>query len=101
MARQPQNGFVPKACRFVKALDGRQQPNRGLWPRHHRFYALDAGRGFPRLRLGALSATRRPANPAEARDRLRELQVKREKSSLVVTPAAPKFADYAQTETGS
>lgn len=34
---------------------------------------------------------------AEARDRLRELQVKREQSQLVVAPSAPHFEAYAST----
>lgn len=94
---QPRNGYLPKARRFVKVLDGRQQPIRGLWTRHDRFYArlaAEDSQGKVRVRWVPLEGAQ---TPAEARDRLRELQVKREKSALVVTPAAPKFSDYAQT----
>lgn len=91
------DSLVPKARRFVKVLDGRQHPIRGLWMRGSRYYARlrsEDTKGEVRTRWVPLDGA---ASAAEARDKLRGLQVKREQAELVVTPSTPKFADDAQT----
>lgn len=86
------NETIPHKRKFIRVLDGRKQPVRGLWRRGEIYYAqlVDAGR----QRKVRLAATTAPQAIAE----LNELKVKRKQRKLKIVTRAPKlseaFEDY-------
>lgn len=95
MSQQDQSpASLPRTRRFVKAVDGRNHPVRGLWVRNGRFYARIKAEGTD----GSLKARWVPlpgaSTVAEAKTALRELFSKRDRQELVVAKAAPLFGDY-------
>jgi integrase len=92
---KPNATTTPRRQKFVKVLDGRKQPIRGLWKRGENFYAqlqVDGKACQPRL----------PARTvAEAVEELNKLKVKRREGTLNVIRHAPKLSeaieDYKQS----
>lgn len=81
---------------FLKALDARGQPIRGLWVRNGRFYARlaleDANTGRKQVRRIPLDVE----TVAQAQAKLRELLTRRERKALPVLRQTPKFKDYVE-----
>ena len=89
------NETTPRKQRFVKVLDGRKQPIRGLWKRGENFYAqlqVDGKTTWPKLSANT---------PAQAVEELNKLKVKRREGTLNVIRHAPKLSeaieDYKQS----
>lgn len=89
------NETTPRKQRFVKVLDGRKQPIRGLWKRGENFYAqlqVDGKTTWPKLSANTT---------AQAVEELNKLKVKRREGTLNVIRHAPKLTeaieDYKQS----
>jgi integrase len=81
------HGTTPRKRRFVKVLDGRNQPVRGLWKRAGNYYAqlqVDGKPSWPRLQA---------RTPAEAIAELGKLKAKRSEGVLQVVRHAPKLSE--------
>lgn len=85
----------PRKSSFVKVLDGRKQPIRGLWKRGENFYAqlqVDGKTTWPKLSANTT---------AQAVEELNKLKVKRREGTLNVIRHAPKLSeaieDYKQS----
>lgn len=92
---KPNATTTPRRYKYVKVLDGRKQPIRGLWKRGENFYAqlqVDGKTTWPRLSA---------RTPAEAVEELNKLKVKRREGTLNVIRHAPKLSeaieDYKQS----
>jgi integrase len=92
---KPNATTTPRRYKYVKVLDGRKQPIRGLWKRGQNFYAqlqVDGKTTWPRLSA---------RTPAEAVEELNKLKVKRREGTLNVIRHAPKLSeaieDYKQS----
>ena len=88
------NATNPRKSRFVKVLDGRKQPIRGLWKRGENFYAqlqVDGRTAWPKLSANTT---------AQAVEELNKLKVQRREGALNVIRHAPKLSeaieDYKQ-----
>jgi integrase len=81
------NETTPHKRKFIRVLDGRKQPVRGLWRRGEIYYAqiVDGGRQR-KVRLVASTA---PQAIAE----LNELKVKRKQRKLKIVTRAPRLVD--------
>ncbi len=79
--------------RFVRVLDGRRQPIRGLWRRGSNFYARlnvaepDDFRRDVRIRLKASSV-------ADAKSELARLRLERSEGAMSLQRQTPRFADH-------
>lgn len=89
------NATSPRKQRFIKVLDGRKQPIRGLWKRGENFYAqlqVDGKTTWPKLSANTT---------AQAVEELNKLKVKRREGTLNVIRHAPKLTeaieDYKQS----
>ncbi|MFM6130390.1 MAG: tyrosine-type recombinase/integrase [Sphaerospermopsis kisseleviana] len=89
------NATSPRKLSFVKVLDGRKQPIRGLWKRGENFYAqlqIDGKTTWPKLSANTT---------AQAVEELNKLKVKRREGTLNVIRHAPKLSeaieDYKQS----
>jgi integrase len=98
----------PNSCaenhggRFVKVVDGRKQPIRGLWQRNGRFYAQlaleDATTGVKQTRRVPLVDKDNVAvqSVADAREAMERLKVQRADNNLPVLKQTPKFCDFVE-----
>ena len=81
---------------YLKVLDGRKRPIRGLWVRNGRYYAQltleDQHTGQKRVRRVPLEGV---TTPAQARQKLEELVVNRRKGKLPVLKRTPLFSEFA------
>lgn len=91
------------AAQFIRVLDGRKQPIRGLWQRNDRFYARLAVEnpvtGVKKTkRVPLVNKDGEPVRTAaEAKAELARLQTQRADNALPVLGRQKKFADYVTT----
>lgn len=89
------------SAKFVKVLDGRKQPIRGLWKRGERFYAQlmveNPVTGVKRVkRVPMVDKDNNPVQTvAQAVEAMKRLQVQRTDGSLPSLDRVKKFKDYA------
>lgn len=82
---------------YLKVLDGRKQPVRGLWKRNGSFYArlyVEDGSGRKKEVRKRLEGVETVPQAVKA---LAKLQDQRQSNSLPVLQRTPKFADYVET----
>jgi len=83
---------------YLKVLDDRKRPIRGLWMRNGRFYAQltveDQETGRKQVRRVPLAEA---TTPAQARQKLEDLLVNRRKGSLPVLKRTPLFAEFVDS----
>ena len=90
-------GAKPSGGAYIKVLDGRKQPIRGLWVRNGQFYAqlkiedADGRKKTIRTRLEGAQTV------PQAQKALAELLGQRDKNRLPALQRTPKLADYVQT----
>ena len=83
---------------YQKVRDERKHPIRGLWVRNGRYYAQVT---LEEPTTGVKSVRRVPlenaTTPAQARDALNEMLVRRRKGQAIIQRRAPTFAAFAET----
>src|SRR5277367_1391068 len=82
---------------YIKVLDKRKRPIRGLWERNGRYYAQltveDQQTGIKQVKRVPLEGV---STDAQAVAKLQELLTQRRKGALPVLKRTPLFADYAK-----
>src|SRR5271155_3974849 len=82
---------------YIKVLDKRKRPIRGLWERNGRYYAQltveDQTTGIKQVKRVPLEGV---TTEAQAVAKLQELLTQRRKGALPVLKRTPLFADYAR-----